>query len=179
MKRILKKQSAFFNLRVSIGLFIALLVAPAASFAQQGVWTSVCSIGVIDEANASQYAVQGPSLFFAAGRFGTIHARYNVVNTSNAFGTQMPAWTTFEFGYFDDSLAGGLTAILYEDDPCTGGQTSICAIYSFDSSTATCDVCTFPSTTFDFEAHLYHVEVTISRSSGSLPKTTANSLRLY
>jgi hypothetical protein len=160
------------KLHLPVLTIVALLAVPGASFANH--WTSVCSIGAIDEADRSQYAVQGASLFFAPGQQGTIVARYNVTNTSTS--TDTPAYTTLELGYGGDVIGFALTATLYEVDPCTGGRAAICTVFSLGSVTGTCETCTFPNTTFNFAAHLYYVEVTI-KSENSNP--TANTLRIY
>jgi hypothetical protein len=160
---------------------VALLATPVASFAQftdEGVWTSVCSVGVIDEANVGLYQFNGSNLFFANGRTGSIIARYNVVNTSNAFGTQQPAWNTFELGYTDIG-AGTITAFLYEVNPCTGAQTTICSFTAPNSAVGgSCATCTFPSTTFDFESNLYFIALVVSRTS-TQQNPIASTLRLY
>ena len=160
---------------------IALLVVPVASFAvftTEGVWTSVCSVGVIDEAGVGLYQFSGSNLLFANGTTGTIIARYNVVNTSNASGTQQPTWNTFELGYTDTG-AGAVGAFLYEVDPCTGEQTTICSFTAPNSAVGgSCTTCTFPSTTFDFERNLYFITVAVVRTS-TQANPIASTLRLY
>lgn len=160
---------------------IALLAAPVASFAAfltEGVWTSVCSVGVIDEADVGLYQFNGSNLSFAAGKTGSIIARYNVVNTSNSSGTQQPAWNTFELGYTDTG-AGVISAFLYEVDICTGVQTVICAFTAeTDPNGARCDSCTFPANTFNFETNLYFVALVVTRNSTQV-NPIASTLRLY
>ena len=159
---------------------IALLAAPLASFAQfttQGVWTSVCSVGVIDEADVGLYQFNGSNLSFASGRTGSIIARYNIVNTSNGSGSQQPAWNTFELGYTDTGT-GTITAFLYEVDPCTGVQRTICSFLASNTNGGECETCTFPNNTFDFESNLYFIALVVSRST-TAANPIASTLRLY
>jgi len=159
---------------------LALLAAPAASFGQgpNGVWTSVASSGAtIDESDLRIYAVDGPDLFFAPNKAGTINARYNVVNTSNAFGTQTPAWTTLEMGYTDAAAAGSVTAFLWEVDPCTGARVLLCSVTSLDNGTA-CNFCQFPNNSFNFLTNLYFVGVEVTRSSEAA-NPILHTLRIY
>jgi hypothetical protein len=152
---------------------VALLAAPAASFASH--WTSVCSSGAIDEADLALYAVGNSSLTFASGATGTVSARYNVTNTSSSENT--PAYTTLELGSLDTST-GTVTATLFEVTPCTGAIVSVCTVTSTTQSTADCNTCTFPNTTFNFGTNLYYVIVTLSRTS-SAAITQANTLRIF
>ena len=159
---------------------IALLAAPVASFAQfatEGVWTSVCSVGVIDEADVGLYQFDQSNLSFASGAIGSIIARYNVVNTSNAFGSQQPAWNTFELGYTDIG-AGAISAFLYEVEPCTGARTTICAFTTVNNPAPACQTCQFPNNTFDFENHLYFVALVLSRGT-TATNPLASTLRIY
>lgn len=142
---------------------VALLAAPVASFAQTGHWTSVGSAGVtIDEAALRTYAVDGGDLSFAAGKTGTINARYNVVNTANV-NLEMPVWNTLEIGYTDLSLAGSVRAFLWKVDPCTGNRVLLCSVTSDDNGPA-CKTCQFPNNSFDFLTNLYFVGVVMTRT---------------
>ena len=153
---------------------VALLAAPAASFASH--WTSVCSDGAIDESTVSNFAFSNASLTFASLKTGSVFARYNVTNTSVP-GDNTPPYTTLQLGSLDTST-GSVTATLYEVTPCTGAIVAICTVTSTTQSTADCNTCTFPNTTFNFSANLYYVIVTLSRTS-STPTTQANTLRIY
>ena len=153
---------------------VALLAAPAASFASH--WTSICSAGTIDESDLALYAVSNSWLTFAPGATGSISARYNVTNTSVP-GDNTPPYTTLQLGSLDTST-GSVTATLYEVTPCTGAIVAICTVTSTTQSTADCNTCTFPNTTFNFATNLYYVIVTLSRTS-STATTQANTLRIY
>jgi hypothetical protein len=153
---------------------VALLAVPAASFASH--WTSVCSAGAIDEADLNLYAFTNSSLTFASGATGSVSARYNVTNTSVP-GDNTPPYTTLQLGSLDTST-GTVTATLYEVTPCTGAITSICTVRSTTQSTADCNTCTFPNTTFNFSTNLYYVIVTLSRTSSGAT-TQANTLRIF
>jgi hypothetical protein len=137
---------------------LALLAAPIASFASH--WTSVCSVGAIDDSSLDLYAVSNSSLTFASGATGSVFARYNVTNTSVP-GSNTPPYTTLELGSLDTST-GSVSATLYEVTPCTGAITAICTVRSTTQSTADCNTCTFPNTTFNFSTNLYYVIVTLT-----------------
>jgi hypothetical protein len=159
---------------------LALLAAPVASFAQgpNGVWTSVGSSGAtIDESDLRIYAVDGPDLFFAPNKGGTINARYNVVNTSNPFGTQMPLWTTLELGYTDASPAGSITAYLWKVTPCTGERVLLCSVTSSNNGTE-CNTCQFANNSFNFLTNLYFVGVVMTRNSPDA-NPILHTLRIY
>src|SRR5689334_14589623 len=159
--------------------FLATPVATFAQFALEGVWTSVCSVGAVDEADQGLYQVTGAQLFFGASKVGSIIARYNIVNTSNSSGTQQPAWNTFELGYTDTG-AGSITAFLYEVDPCTGAQETICTFTPPNSAAGgSCATCQFPNNTFDFESNLYFIALVLNRTSSTASDVRANTLRLY
>ena len=153
---------------------VALLAAPVASFASH--WTSICSVGAIDEADLALYAFSNSSLTFKSGATGTVSARYNVTNTSVP-GDNTPPYTTLELGSLDTGT-GSVTATLYEVTRCTGDIVVICTVTSTTQSTADCNTCTFPNTTFNFSTNLYYVIVTLSRSV-STATTQANTLRIF
>jgi hypothetical protein len=158
---------------------VALLAAPVASFAQgYGVWTSVGSSGAtIDESDLRLYAVDGENLFFAPNKVGTINARYNVVNTSNPFGTQMPEWTILELGYTDASTLGSVTAYLWKVTPCTGERVLLCRVTSLDNGTG-CNYCQFDRYSFNFLTNVYYVGVEVRRSSPNA-NPILQTLRIY
>ena len=158
---------------------LALLMAPIASFAQSG-WTSPCSSGAtIDEASQGLYAVNpfpnNACLTFRAGRTGVVTARYDVTNTAVP-SVPAPPWTTMELGYVDTGI-GGVTAILYEINPCIPQPVEICRITSVDNQF--CAVCTFPNTTFNFLTNLYFVEVNVNRPNAEAPIPQACTLRIF
>jgi hypothetical protein len=155
---------------------VALLAAPVASFAQNGHWTSVASAGTtIDEADLGIYAVDGGDLFFAPNMTGTIHARYNVVNTANPNG-EMPMWNTFEIGY-DDIGLGVVKARLWKVDPCTGVQLTLCQITSANEGMGWCKTCQFPAP-LNFVNQLYFVAVEVTRNSVEA-NPILHTLRIY
>ena len=157
---------------------LALLIAPAVSFAQSG-WTSPCSSGAtIDETALGLYAVNpfpnNACLTYRAASTGTIAARYDVTNTAVP-STPVPPWAIFEFGYVDTGL-GSATAILYEINPCVPNPVVICRIVSVDNQF--CGQCTFSNNTFNFLTNLYFVEVTLNRPAGA-PAPQACTLRIF
>ena len=158
---------------------VALLAAPVASFAQNGVWTSVGSAGTtIDEADLGIYAVEGGDLFFAPNTTGTINARYNVVNTANV-NFEMPAWTTLEIGYTDTNAAGFVKAYLWEVNPCTGAKVLLCSVTSSNNGVA-CKTCNFPAVSFNFLTNLYYVGVEVTRTSSEQNvNPILHTLRIY
>src|SRR4029077_11486431 len=111
----------------------------------------------IDDADLDLYAVSNSSLTFASGATGTVSARYNVTNTSVP-GDNTPPYTNLELGSLDTST-GSVTATLYEVTACSGAITAICTVTSTTQSTADCNTCTFPNTTFNFSTNLYYVIV--------------------
>lgn len=154
---------------------VALLAAPVASFASH--WTSVCSAGAIDESSFGRFAFTNSSLTFAGAATGTLSARYNVTNTSVP-GDNTPPYTTLELGSLDLSTFGSIRATLYEVNPCTGRIFVICSVVSSTQSTADCNTCTFPNTTFNFSTNLYYVMVDLVRTSPNAI-IQANTLRIY
>jgi len=158
---------------------LALLAAPAASFAQaSGVWTSPCSASTtLDHMSLMKYSTVGSSLLFGPTRTGTIVARYNVTNTSVP-SDLTPAWGFLQFGYTDLG-AGTATATLYEVTPCTGAIEEICQVNSDDlPGQGVCNVCQFATTQFDFVLHLYYVEVKLTRPD-TASVIQANTLRIF
>lgn len=155
---------------------VALLAAPVASFAQNGHWTSVGSAGTtIDEADLGRYAVDGGDLFFAPNMTGTIHARYNVVNTDNV-NLEMPVWNTLEIGYTDNG-AGSVRAFLWEVDPCTGAKVLLCQVTSLNNGAA-CNTCNFAAGAFNFITNLYYVGVEVTRNNENA-NPILHTLRIY
>jgi hypothetical protein len=157
---------------------LALLIAPAVSFAQSG-WTSPCSSGAtIDELALGRYAVNpfpnNACLTFRPASTGRVEARYDVTNAAVP-STPVPPWTIFEFGYVDTGL-GSATAILYEINPCVPNPVVICRIASVDNQV--CGQCTFPNGTFNFLTNLYFVEVILDRPQGA-PAPQACTLRIF
>ena len=159
---------------------LALLIAPAVSFAQSG-WTSPCSSSAtIDETAVGLYAVNpfpnNACLTYRAGRFGRIEARYDVTNTAVS-SNPAPPWAIFEFGYVDPGIGAGATAILYEINPCVPNPVEICRVVSVDNQF--CGVCQFAAGTFNFISNLYFVEVILNRSSAEAPVPQACTLRIF
>jgi len=76
----------------------------------------------------------------------------------------MPAWSTLEMGYFDNSPSSQVTATLVRLDPCTGSLNTLCTVTSVDSGAITCRRCTFTGP-LDFTRYVYYVSVDLNRSS--------------
>lgn len=145
-------------------LALLLLTVPAA--AQLYDWSNVGSVGIILAGNGS--VTTGPSWTFAAGRTGTLIARYNVTNTVGGAIDKTPAWTTVRVAYTDNSALGAVTLRLMQVDKCSNEETSICEITSGENpNCASCSSCTFGSNTFDFANNIYYIDARITRSSAS------------
>lgn len=164
---------------LAASLFLFALTASA----QLGTWTSVGSVGTIDETSAPPAFTQS-RLGYATGVLNPIVARYNVTNTYGGFNNDIVPWIKLEVGARNTSpglLGATVRAKLYEVDPCTGIQTQICeAVNDNAGSTGSCAYCSWEttSTRLDFGNKLYYVEVTISRSAGSqTPELT--TLRIF
>lgn len=164
---------AFVSLAVA-ALFLAAL--PLA--AQTGTWTAVGSTGVVDESAAGIYAFGTTNLTYlsTSGSTAPIIARYNVTNTWGVSDT--PPWTTLEMGYFDSTPATSVRADLFQVDPCTGNQTLLCSVTSIDSTINTCARCSF-SAGINFATKLYYVQVTLTRTSGTVPPPSLFTLRIF
>ena len=159
---------------------MAFLAAAVTSFAQVApAWTSPGSAGAtLDEASLTAYAVNPPNntcLTFKPPRFGTIQARYDVVNTAVP-STPVPPWNTFELGYVA-ALPSTVTAVLYRVFPCSGQRVEICRIVSDNSPGPVCKKCTF-APSFNYITELYMVEVTLTRPEGA-PLPQVCTLRVY
>ena len=155
----------------------ALLAGSVSSFGQMSGWTSPCSAGAtIDETSTGLYQVNNASLFFRAGRTGTVIARYDVVNTAVPSVAVTP-WSTLELGFFD-TTGGNVTATLFQVEPCTGRITTICKATSFAASTAQCVKCTFAPGMVNYLNFLYYVQVTVTRTSTNI-NPQANTLRVF
>ena len=85
--------------------------------------------------------------------------------------------TTLELGSLDTG-SGSVSATLYEVSRCTGDIVTICTVTSTTQSTADCNTCTFPNTTFNFSTNLYYVIVTLLRTSPNAI-IQANTLRIF
>jgi len=145
-------------------------------------WTAVPSTGAIDSGSLFIFAFAGPTLTYlgTSGSTAQLIARYNVTNTYDE-GTvpDAPGWTTFELGYSAAGLpAGAVSATLFQVDPCTGNQETICVVNSLAGATNACVTCTFSAATFDFAHHLYYVEVILTRPAPNL-FPTAKTLRIF
>lgn len=162
-------------------LGVAMLSLPLPALAQVNpVWTAVANTGVIDEANLTpvNFAFTGSALgHLGASIAPPVVARYNVVNLG---GNQNPAWTTLQLGAIDTSAAVGndVTASLIRVNPCTGARVIICTAVSITNSTGACTVCNFAAGTFNFNAFLYEVEVTVSRTASTVTEQ-ATTLRIF
>jgi len=146
-------------------------------------WTAVASTGAIDNTSLGFFAFSGPTLTYLTGSnvLSPVIARYNVTNTfDNNSNPDMPAWTTLEFGYSAPAglPAGAMSATLFQVEPCSGSQTTICTVNSAAGPANTCGTCTFNSTTFDFAHHLYYVEVILTRPAPNL-LPAAKTLRIF
>jgi hypothetical protein len=159
---------------------LLLVLAPAAFAANH--WTSVASTGAIDGSSLSFFSFAGPTLTYLPGSTSLLPviARYNVTNTyDNNANPEMPGWTTFQLGYSAVGLpAGAVSATLFQVDPCTGNQVVICTVNSLSGVSNVCGDCTFLSTTFNFAAHLYYIQVTLTRHASNL-FPTAKTLQIF
>jgi len=160
--------------------FVALVTAAVLSTAlplaaATGPWTAVASTGVLDESAAGIYAAGTTDLGYSpVGSLAPIVARYNVTNT---WSTDTPPWTILELGYFDNSAASAVNAVLFKVDPCTGSQTVVCSVTSFDSASSTCNSCQFAAG-INFATNLYYVQVTITRNTAAVsPKALTLRIR--
>jgi hypothetical protein len=163
---------------LAVAVFI-LALAPAAQAAKD--WTAVASTGTIDNTSLGFFAFNGPSLTYLSGSSSLqpIIARYNVTNTfDNNSNPDQPGWTTLELGYDNPGAAGAITATLFQVDPCTGAQTTLCVVSSQAATTNSCSPpCTF-STVIDFSRHLYYIQVRLARTATTL-FPVAKTLRLF
>jgi hypothetical protein len=155
----------------------ALFLAALPLAAQTGTWTAVGSTGVVDESATAIYAFGTTNLTYLSttGSVAPIVARYNVTNTWGVSDT--PPWTTLEMGYFDGSPATAVRADLFQVDPCTGLQTLLCSVTSFDASAPTCARCSFTAP-INFNTNLYYVQVTLSRTAATAPLPSLFTLRV-
>jgi hypothetical protein len=142
-------------------LALLLLTLPAAGQAYD--WSNVGSVG-ITQAGAG-HVFTGPTFTFSSSRTGTLIARYNVTNTYGGGISKTPPWTTFTAAFTDNSSLGVVNLRLMQVDKCSNAETQICSISSSDG--ASCDTCTFGSSTFDFANNFYYVDARITRSSTS------------
>jgi hypothetical protein len=159
---------------------LTLTLAPAAHAAKD--WTAVASTGTIDNTSLNFFAFSGPTLTYLTGSSSVapIIARYNVTNTyDNNANPDKPGWTTLELGYDNPGPAGSVSATLFQVDPCTGAQTTLCVVNSLAATTNSCSPpCTFSSTVIDFSLHLYYIQVRLTRASTNL-FPVAKTLRLF
>jgi hypothetical protein len=160
-----------------VGFAVALFLVPLSLSAQTGTWTAVASSGDLDETALGIYSVNGSSLQHQGASLTTIVSRYNVTNTFGGGLTDLPPWSRLELGAFDNTNLGGVRAILYQVDRCTGNQIALCGVGSIDNAAPTCQVCTFAQQ-IDFSQYLYFVEVHIFRSNGGV-FPSARTLRIY
>lgn len=159
------------------GLAVALFLVPLSLSAQRGIWTAVASSGDIDETALGIFSVNGSSLQHRGASLTTIVSRYNVTNTFGGGLTDLPPWSTLELGSFDSSPLGGVRAILYQVDPCSGNLVALCGVGSVDATAPTCQKCSFTQQ-IDFSRYLYYVEVSIFRNDGTV-FPSARTLRIY
>jgi hypothetical protein len=160
-----------------VGLAVALFLLPLSLSAQTGTWTAGASSGDIDETGLGIFSVNGASLQHQGASLTTLVARYNVTNTFGGGVTDLPPWTTLELGSFDNTTLGGVRAVLFQVDPCTGNLVTLCSVGSVDATAATCQKCSFTQQ-IDFSKFLYYVEVFIFRSNGAV-FPSARTLRIF
>ncbi len=158
---------------------LTLALAPAAHAVKD--WTAVASTGTIDNTSLGFFAFNGPTLTYLTGSSSVapIIARYNVTNTyDNNSNPDRPGWVALELGYDNPGPAGSVTATLFQVDPCTGAQTTLCIVSSLAATTNSCvSPCNF-STPIDFSLHLYYIQVKLTRNATTL-FPVAKTLRLF
>jgi hypothetical protein len=158
--------------------FAAVILAGLPAAAQTGTWTAVASTGVVDESAAGLYAFGTTNLgYLAAGPLNPIVARYNVTNTFGGGVSDMPPWTHLELGYLNTAATGSVHADLFQVNPCTGVQTLLCTAVAGVGAGPACTTCSF-APPLNFAAHLYYVQVTISRTAAAATPQ-AFTLRIF
>jgi len=132
---------------------------------QAQTWTAVGSTGAIDPVSFPHVSLAGPALTFTSSSSATtLIVRYNVTNTfDNNVSPNKPGWTRMEIGYFDPGTTGSISGRLFEVDPCTGDERTVCAITSINNTT--CASCVIDPTRIDFSTHLYYIQVTVDRTT--------------
>jgi hypothetical protein len=143
-----------------LSLCLSLFALPA--LASDLDWSVIGSGGEIDEDCLTLYEYSGARLKFKSTATGTITVRYPVSAYGNANGLQ-PPWDTMVLTAVDNSPLGSVTARLVSVNDCDGSETTICTVTG--SGSPGCEVCTFSSTTINFESFAYYIEGTLTRSA--------------
>jgi len=158
---------------------LTLTLAPAVHAARD--WTAVASTGAIDNTSLGFFAFNGPALTYLSGSSSVapVIARYNVTNTyDNNANPDQPGWTTLELGYDNPGPAGSVSATLFQVEPCTGAQITLCVVNSLGGAVNSCTPpCKFTAP-IDFSLHLYYIQVRLTRTSPNL-FPAAKTLRLF
>ncbi len=155
--------------KVFAPMIAAILLAPLSAHASSQ-WTAVGVSGSFASANIKVGAFTAPVgvgngvgiTYYAGSIAGTdpFPVAYNVTSYET-----LPAWTTLTIGYSGVVSGTSIVATLYSVAPATGSRTAICSASSL--TTTTTSSCTFSSTSMDFSANAYYVEVIIDRSTTS------------
>lgn len=154
---------------ISLALLLTALPLSAMDWAASG------STGVLDPASVALAATNGPTLQFAAGQTGTITARYPVVNTYGSATSKTPGWSVLIAGY---NAGGGTVSIkLIRHTECSATTLELCSISATSGTSNQCRTCLFEDA-IDFNAYLYYVEVTLTRTATTQdPKLYSVSLQ--
>jgi hypothetical protein len=135
-------------------LLVLLLLAPMPAFAQY--WGVPGSAGDIDDAAATLFDTDGPTLKFKSGQTGTIVARYPVFSP-----VQDPGWTTLAVNYTGAGVNVKLIRLLY----CQKFTNQLLSASMPAGESNSCEGATVPAASWDFSQWTYYVEVALTRSS--------------
>jgi hypothetical protein len=146
-----------------------ILLAPLSARAVSQ-WTAVGVSGTFASANVKIGTFTSPIgigsgvgiTYYGGSAAGTdpFPIAYNVTSYET-----LPPWTTLTIGYSGVVSGTSIVATLYSVAPATGTRTAICSASSL--TTTTTGSCTFSSSSMDFSANAYYVEVIIDRSTTS------------
>jgi hypothetical protein len=161
-------QITFARTRLLVRLSVlGMLLVTLPLFAQTMDWSTVGSVGIIDEDSVSLYAFTAYDLEFKTGQTGTITARYPLMHT----GDTTPPWGSMIVG----GSGPGVTVTLIRNSKCIPSTPEpICVLGPSTASGNFCQQCddVFWSP-LDFVNNAYYFEVTLTRSS------TASSPKLH
>jgi hypothetical protein len=135
-------------------ILFLLLLAPMPAFAQY--WGVPGSAGDIDDASATLFDTDGPTLKFKTGQTGTIVARYPVFSS-----VQDPGWTDLAVNYTGAGISAKLIGMIH----CQKFTSQIVSESFPTGESNTCEGASVPANTWDFSQWTYYVEVTLTRGS--------------
>jgi hypothetical protein len=147
--------------------FLGMLLLAMPLFAQTMDWSTVGSVGIIDEDSTSLYAFTAYDLEFRTGQTGTITARYPLMHT----GDPTPVWGSMFVG----GSGSGVTVKLIRNSKCIPSTPeTICELGPSTAAGNFCQQCDdIGFNPLDFNNNAYYFEVTLTRSS------TATSPKLH